>query len=85
MNAFYSAWADGGVSRAEALRRAQVELMDMTEEQACRAIPGVPSGVRHMMVDGSNPPPGRDGGRAGGRAFSAARHWAAFTLTGDWR
>lgn len=88
MRAFYEGLVRDRLSKAEALRRAQCQLMDSMK-------PGAAAGVLQ-----ASPPTAASSDDAGGFSdrkitagaprpneprFSGPRHWAAFTLVGDWR
>jgi hypothetical protein len=75
MRFFYSAWLDHGSEPAEALRRAQCQLRDATNEElivlapALMAAPTEHSALARRLW-------------AGGRPFSGPEHWAGFICVG---
>jgi CHAT domain-containing protein len=75
MRFFYSAWRDHGVEPAVALRRAQCQLRDATNDELIALAPSLmttPEGqsalARRLW--------------AGGRPFSGPEHWAGFVCVG---
>lgn len=83
MRVFYEGWVTQGLSKAEALRRAQRRLMTLTRREMEDVVAGdSSSGVRDLGE------PALQSGQAGqpeDRVFAHPAHWAAFSLVGDWR
>jgi CHAT domain-containing protein/tetratricopeptide (TPR) repeat protein len=76
MTTFYRDVLEGGQSRLDALRNAQLEMLRMSPEQAVEILEGA-GGLRAAELAGPAGPTAP--------ARISPRFWAAFTLSGDWR
>jgi CHAT domain-containing protein len=86
MRAFYEGWVRDRLSKAEALRRAQCHVMGLTAAELHAAAGGRPAVAGQRDFGGAaaaSPAPETPAPEA--RVFAHPRHWAAFTLVGDWR
>ena len=81
MRAFYEGWVRDGLSKAQALRRAQCRVMDLTAEELDATDEA--GQIKNRDLGEPETPAARLEGNA--RVFAHPRHWAAFTLVGDWR
>jgi CHAT domain-containing protein/tetratricopeptide (TPR) repeat protein len=78
---FYRGWLTG-LSKADALRRAQIRLMKLTRRDVYDALN---SGRAGRLRDGETAPMQQDPGGVGDLVYASPAYWAAFTLVGDWR
>jgi CHAT domain-containing protein/tetratricopeptide (TPR) repeat protein len=86
MRAFYEGWVRDGLPKAQALRRAQCRVMDLTAAElraSKEARPRTSANRDFKSAAKADAIPVPSDGDA--RIFAAPRHWAAFTLVGDWR
>ena len=81
MRTFYSAWLTEQLPKAQALRKAQCLVMDLTAEllRANYAAPGQHVAERDLVAVAPQSP-----SAGAGHPFKAPYHWASFRLTGDW-
>ena len=82
MRKFYEGWIEGELSKTQALRCAQRHVMGLTAADVASALKTKlkPAADRDLSLAP------RVTDLAGHtKLFSAPRHWAAFTLMGDWR
>jgi CHAT domain-containing protein len=83
MRFFYEGWVTEGLSKAEALRRAQRRLMNLTRQEVQDvANDEWTAAVRDL---GAPSLESAVAARPNDRVFASPAHWAAFTLVGDWR
>jgi CHAT domain-containing protein len=82
MGKFYQSWLKEKLPKAEALRRAQCYAMDLTAEdiREIHQAQHRPISDRDLSLFPNGGEPTSDE-----KVFAAPRHWAAFTLVGDWR
>jgi CHAT domain-containing protein len=86
MQTFYEGWVKNRLPKAEALRRAQCRVMDLTASELSDAAHSRLAGVSTRDFGGvAGPDTGTPSSDPGVALFAAPRHWAAFTLVGDWR
>ncbi len=86
MRAFYEGWVRDRLPKAEALRRAQCHVMDLTAAEIRATDEARLSTVASRDFGGaSSATPAADPLDPTTRVFAAPRHWAGFTLVGDWR
>jgi len=82
MRKFYDGWVRDRLPKAEALRRAQCHMMDLTETDLHIAeLHAAGAGNRDLVPSSSV----SEVSTPAERELAAPRHWAAFTLVGDWR
>jgi CHAT domain-containing protein/Flp pilus assembly protein TadD len=83
MRFFYEGWVTEGLSKAEALRRAQRRLMNLTRQEVQDVTNDESmAGVRDL---GAPSLKSAAAAQPNDRVFATAAHWAAFSLVGDWR
>jgi CHAT domain-containing protein len=83
MRFFYEGWVTEGLSKVEALRRAQRRLMNLTRQEV-QAVTNreAMASVRDL---GALSLKTSAAGQPSDRVFANPAHWAAFSLVGDWR
>jgi len=86
MRVFYEGWVRDGLSKAQALRRAQCHVMDLTAADLLASDhPRLATAAKRDFGGAPADDAAPEAPDPSERVFAAPRHWAAFTLVGDWR
>jgi CHAT domain-containing protein len=82
MRVFYDGWLRDGLPKAQALQLAQCRVMDMTAAELEASDEAQQAMNRDLSRKSATSPATRFERNA--RIFAHPRHWAPFTLVGDW-
>lgn len=86
MRTFYEGLVREGLSKAQALRHAQCHVMDLTAADLLASDhPRLATAAKRDFAGVVADDAAAEAPDPSERVFAAPRHWAAFTLVGDWR